>query len=171
MNTRVQWMLLVALAASVCADGAPKVVWGQTEAKVFLTAKMKCDKPAGCFRFEKLTADTLHLSCIGADAEGGDVQHALKFTLRDDIDPARSSCKTTRNGEECVLHKLVPHKFDRLTHDEGELRGRLKYNTELADGLPLDDGEDDEAKGEDRVYEDDADAVPKLTARTLAEQS
>ena len=91
--------------------------------QVYVFIRMKCDEG----RSIKITVDGLDASCSVAQ-KGSMMVPSMKFTTREDIKHEESFCKTSRNGEECVLIKQVEHIWDRLTHDPDELKGIAKID-------------------------------------------
>jgi hypothetical protein len=75
----------------------------------------------------KINVDALNVSCTTAQ-QGSMMVPSMEFTTREDIDHEQSFCKTSRNGEECVLVKTSEHIWDRLTEDAEELKGIAKVD-------------------------------------------
>jgi hypothetical protein len=91
--------------------------------QVYVFIRMKCDEG----RSISIKVDSLDGSCAVAQ-KGSMMVPSMKFTTREDIDHEQSFCKTSRNGEECVLVKKSEHIWDRLTEDANELKGIAKID-------------------------------------------
>ena len=86
-------LCLFSTLACVGAAKTPKLKWAQDEESIFLKIAAKCaDKDVGA----SLADGSFKLSCGN---------HALDLNLREDIIVSDSSCRATRDGQECKLKK------------------------------------------------------------------
>ena len=100
------WLVLLAasLAAAESLPAAPRLRWGQTNEKLFITFLLR-PVPAEETLRVAFNASHVHLTGQGLDA---------LVALREDVVPEASTWSTTRDGVKATLLKQAPHRFDTL---------------------------------------------------------
>eukprot|EP00286_Rhodomonas_abbreviata_P009211 CAMPEP_0181324438 /NCGR_PEP_ID=MMETSP1101-20121128/20360_1 /TAXON_ID=46948 /ORGANISM="Rhodomonas abbreviata, Strain Caron Lab Isolate" /LENGTH=770 /DNA_ID=CAMNT_0023432615 /DNA_START=57 /DNA_END=2370 /DNA_ORIENTATION=- len=126
--------LLLLLAPGAICELSPSIKWAQDRKHLLVTVAFDCAK-SKTFKPDELK---FHLECTGAKGK-----QTMSFGLREHIDPANSSCKTVKEGEElCTLEKKFPHFFDRLVENPDELKHLkqdwFRWNDEDENSLPDD---------------------------------
>ena len=101
------WLLLAGvLTAAEPLPPAPRVRWGQTNEKLFITFLLR---PVTAAESLRVTFNCSHVHLTG-------VSTALDvlLPLREDVVPEACTWSTTRDGVKATLLKQAPHRFDQL---------------------------------------------------------
>ena len=101
------WLLLAGvLATAEPLPPAPRVRWGQTNEKLFITFLLR---PVPAAENLRVTFNCSHVHLTGV----GTALDAL-LPLREDVVPEACTWSTTRDGVKATLLKQAPHRFDQL---------------------------------------------------------
>lgn len=115
----VTWLSAIVLALlcpRASSSSPPHAVWFQTQERVQLEIAVACTGD----RVVNITSDHFSLAC--ATASGPIV---FKFDLRESVNVSQSHCTSAGGKEVCILTKIEPHQFDRLTRGATELASQL----------------------------------------------
>jgi len=155
--------------AAAIPTAGPSMKWAQDSKKIYLTIGMDCKTNV---KFTP-TEDTFALSCNDSK---GKVQ-SIAFLLREDILEKESICKSTRGEEVCTLVKKFDHFWDRLPHNENDIKTLKqdwnKWKNAEEDQSPSDDyySSPNEKKWVKTVSPDEYSLIVKNSATVFVDAS